>query len=520
MNKENGLFFSLRIIKLLLRFTGAFNELLMNSKLLKTALFLLLLPLTYNAKCQIDRPLLMEKYAKTFIEGEFILGYMESNFTFYILTQTAYYELHLIGSSMDDTREWEMNYYQPNGLLLDNVEIKDLTWVSNDSSAFLVSEGSGLIYQFTGNGIVRLLNSYDQRSNDASAYFIYNKCIYNFSGYGYWQYPSFISKYDLKTNKLSAFLPNDGILVPPSSIRPLHFFNEDDKTLYVWGGEKVAYSNAVSSFIDNTNDLWSLNLETKLWNKIAKVNMPPAFSDNMNTDTFINFKSDKELFCILGTRLYVFNIFNNVISTYKISEDFDLVVDANIQPAYSRSSKFLLLSTLPYPNQNVRRVEFVTLSNYKSELLSETKLQKTHLKTYFNIGLLIVFILGLAYLLYYFYKNYFVFRNKLIIIQSIKNIKFNTKLIKVLDTEESELVFWIAQSEGFVSTNYIMDRPSDGSQSYESLKKRKLNTMKSIEVKLGSYSQVKKSVFIERKSSEDLRLKEYKLNNDWIIIKD
>lgn len=518
MYKEKRLELTAKNLVLKMNALDTLSVFFMNRRLLKSVALFVLLSIAITTNSQVDSPFYLEKHAKTFIEEDFILGYMNSNFTFYILTQAAYYELKLAGTSIGDTGEWKMHYYQPSDLF--NVKIKDLTWVSNDSSAYLVSEGSGLIYEFTGTAIVNLANSYDQRVNDASTYFIYNKCIYNFSGYGFWQFPSFITKYDLKTMKLSAFLTNDGVLIPPSSVKALHFFDEENKTVYVWGGEKVAYSNSVSSFINNTNTLWGLNLESKKWNQIAKVNMPAAFSNNMNTDTFINFRSDKELFCILGTRLYVFNIFNNSISTYKISENFDLMVDANIQPVYNYDLKVLLLSTLPYPNQNVRRVQFVSLSNYKSELLSETKLQKTHLKTYFNIGLLIVFILGFAYLLYYLYKNYFVLRNKLIIIRSTKNIKFNTKLIKVLDTEESELVFWIAQSEGFVSTNYIMDRPSDGSQSYESMKKRKLNTMKSIEVKLGSYSQVKKSVFVERKSSEDLRLKEYKLNEDWIIFKD
>ncbi len=492
----------------------------MNSKLLKSMMFILLLTLSNTAICQVKTPINLEKYAQTFIKGDFILGYVNSDFAFYILTKTEYWELKLIGDTPETTREWEKSFYQRNDLFADNVEIDELTWISDKNTAYLVAEGSGLIYEFTGSKIIRLENSYDQRSNAASAYFIHNNYIYNFSGYGFWQYPSFISKYNLKTRKLSAYLPDGGILVPPSSIRPLNLFNEEEKSLYVWGGVRVIYSNSVPSLISNTNDLWRLNLATKQWNMIGEMNIPVVFSDNRDTDTFINFKSDKELFCILGTRLFVFNVLDNRISTYKISENFDLVVDANIQPAYSHASKVLLLSTLPYPNQNVRRVQFVSLSNYKSELISETKLQKTHLKTYLRIAILVLFIIGLSYLSYYLYKNYFIYRNKLIIIRSTKTIKFNTKYIKVLDTEESELVFWIAQSEGFVSTNYIMDRPSDGSQSYESMKKRKLNTMKSIEVKLGSYSQVNKSVFIERKSSEDLRLKEYKLNSAWIILKD
>ncbi len=499
---------------------GIFSELIMNNALLESLLVLGVVSLSYVASGQVVTPIKLGDDELTFIEGEFVLGYIEADHSFYVLTNTEYWKLKMIGDQPDNTREWIRNYYTSTDHRGDAVDIKELTWITHDSSAYLVAEGSGRIYEFTGTGIVRLPNSYDQRSNSASAYFIYRDCIYNFSGYGYWQYPSFISKFNLKTQKLSAYLPNGGVLVPPSFIRPLHFYDKEEKLLYIWGGEKVAYTNSVSNFINNTNELWQLNLESKKWDLIGSVNMPSAFHDNIETDSFINFKSNDELFCSLGSKLYVFNIGNNRISTYKISEDYDLTVDANVQPAYSPSAKLLLLSTLPYPNQNVRRVKFVSLSNYRSELESETKLLKTHFKTIVTYSIIIILIIALTYLAYYIYKNYYVFRNKLIILRNAKTIKFNNKLIKVLDNEESELVFWIAQSEDYVSTTYIMDRPSDGSQSYESMKKRKLNTMKSIEVKLGAFSQVKKPVFKEKKSTEDLRLKEYKLNNDWIIVQD
>jgi hypothetical protein len=490
------------------------GEFIINIKLLISVFILFFVFSTYVSVAQVETPLFMGQHEKTLLEDEFILGYMESNFTFYILTKTEYWELKMVSD-----RNWVKSYYQKNDLF-NETEIKDLTWVTTDSASYLVAEGGGYIYEFTGNSIVRLENSFDQRSNSASTYFVHNNCIINFGGYGFWQYPSFISKYDLHTEKLSSFIPKDGVLVPPSQIRPLSLYNEESGSLFVWGGAKVSYTNSVSSVINNSNELWSLNMNEKTWKMLGLVNMPVAFSDNRNNDTFITFKSDNELFSILGDRLYVFDVFNDKISTYKISENFDLNVDANIQPAYSHSHKVLMLSSLPYPNRNVRRIQFVSLSNYRSELVSETKLQKTHFKTIFNYSILVLSLIGLFFLIYYLYKNYYVYRNKLIITRSAKIIKFNTKQIKVLDPEESDLVFWIAQSDDYVSTNYIMDRPSDGSQTYESLKKRRLNTMKSIEVKLGAFSQVKKSVFMEKKSVEDLRLKEYKLNNEWIIIKD
>ena len=510
-----GYVFMSEKVKILKSLKVIFCYFFMNKSLLKSLLVFWMLTLSYNAVSQVDAPLNTDRYATTFIEDTFILGYQESDFTFYILTKEEFWELKMVGE-----RNWVKSYYQRNDLIIDKADIKDLTWVTNDSAAYLVAEGSGNIYEFTGNSIIRLDNSYDQRANSASTYFVYHNNIFNFSGYGYFQYPSFISKYDLKTRKLSAFLTNVGTLVPPSQVRLLSLFNNERGLLYVWGGARVAYTNSVSSVINNTNELWCLDIESKKWSRIGMVNMPIAFANNENNDSFITFSSNLELFSILGSRLYVFNIFNNNISSYKISAEFDLSVDANIQPAYSNSSKALLLSTIPFPNQNIRRVQLVSLSNYRSEFVSETKLLKTHVKTIVTYAILIIFILGFAYFVYYLYKNYYVFYNKLIIIRSTKTIKFNNKLIKVLDTEETELVFWIAQSTDFVSTNYIMDRPSDGSQSYESMKKRKLSTMKSIEVKLGAFSQVKKDVFTEKKSTEDLRLKEYKLNNEWIIVKD
>ncbi len=516
------LFFVIEKARLCINLLCGLNLIFTNKRLLKITLYLLLFLLPYVSYSQIETPLYLDEHAKTFIEDTFILGYMESSFTFYILTKNEYWELKMVSDRNWVKHNYERNdlfYYKRDGVF-NETQIKDLIWVTNGTTAYLMPEGGGYMFEFTGNSIVKLEDSFDQRTNTASTYFMYRNCIFNYSGYGYWQYPSFISKYDLKIKRLSTFIPREGTLIPPSQIRPLSLFNRASQSLYVWGGAKVAYTNSVSNSINNTNRLWNLNMETKEWNQIGRVNMPVEFADNKYNDTFIAFKSDKELFCILGGQLFVFDIFNNRISTYKISEEFDLNVDANVQPVYSNASKVLLLSTTPFPNQNVRRVQFVSLSNYKSELVSETRLIKTHFKTILTTIILIILFLGLLYLLYYLYKNYYIYYNKLIITRSAKTIKFNNKFINVLDTEESELVFWIAQSEDFVTTNFIMDRPSDGSQNYESMKKRKLNAMRSIEVKLGALSQVRKTVFIERKSTEDLRLKEYKLNSDWIVVRE
>lgn len=471
---------------------------------------------------QVETPLFLDTEAKPFIEDTFILGFIEKKQSFYILTKNDYWELNMIYD-----RNWVRHNYKKNDLFyykrsgqFSESQIKDLTWITNDSAAYLIPEGGAYMYEFTGNSIILLEDTYDQRLNSATTYFMYRNTIYNYSGYGFWQYPSFISKYDLKINKQSVFTPHGGTLIPPSQIRPLSLFSTERKSLYIWGGAKVAYTNSVSSVIDNTTQLWNLSMETKVWNDMGRVNMPLAFADNKYDDTFITFNSDEELFCILGTQLFIFDIFKNRIFTYKVREDLDLNVDATVQPAYSKLSKVLLLSTSPFPNQSMRHIQFVSLSNYASELVSESRLIKTHFKTIVKTVFLIILLLGFLYLLYYLYKNYYIYYNKLIIIRSSKTIKFNNKFINVLDHEESELVFWIALKEGFVSTNYLMNRPSDGSQSYESMKKRKLNAMRSIEMKLGAISRMEKTVFIDQKLTEDLRLKEYKLNTEWIVVRD
>ncbi|MDA3780617.1 MAG: hypothetical protein PF487_10430, partial [Bacteroidales bacterium] len=397
---------------------------------------------------------------------------------------------------------------------------KNLVWVSNDSSVYLVAEGSGNIYEFKGNSIIRLENSYDQRSNCASTYFMYRNSIFNFSGYGYWQYPSFISKYDLRTNKIAAYITQDGTLVPPSKVKPLSLFNAQENLLYVWGGAKIGFSNLIPGLINNTNELWNLNLVSGNWNKMGKIKMPKVFSNISISDTFITFNSDNKLFCLLEKQLIEFDILNDKLSTFKIEDDFDFNIDAKIKPAYSEASNLILLSTIPFPNQNIRRVQFVSLANYKTTLISETTLYKMSLNNIIKYIILFVVLLVLAFLLYYLYKNYFIYRNKLIFNRSTKSIKFNNKTISILDEEEADLLFWFAQSKDFVTTNSIMDRLTQGSQNYESMKKRKLSIMNAIDFKLGALLHVKDSVFHCRKSKEDLRLKECKLNPEWVIVRE
>jgi len=463
---------------------------------------------------QVETPLFLEKQSKAFNEGTFVLGYIDSKRTFYILTKDNFWKLEMSGK-----RDWVKKEYI-NSELIAEIEFDNLSWVSSSTAAYLVPNGSGYIYKFGDDEIVKLQNSFDQRSNPVSNYFIYKDCLYNYSGYGFWQYPSFLSKFDLEKEKLSAFESKKGTLVPPSHIKFFSILSEKENVFYVWGGRKVDRASTISNSISNSNELWALDLNFGIWMKRGKVNMPLAFYKESEFENVLTFKANSKLYGIKDRRLFEFDFNEDRISIFEFQSSFDLKIDSKSQPAFCSNSKALLISTIPFPNQKLRRIQFVSLSNFKAELLSSTSLIKANYKFVFVGFVILVISVGFIFLGYFFYRRYFIWIGKLIIYRSKRRLSFNNKIITILNGEESDFIFWMSNIDGYVSTSYLMDRPSNGSSNYDSIKKRKLTTMKSIELKLGTLLRNKKPVFIHRKSNEDLRLKECKLNDEWIIIKD
>lgn len=463
---------------------------------------------------QVKTPLFLEKQSKAFNEGTFVLGYIDSRRAFYILTKDNFWKLEMSGK-----RDWVKKEYV-NKEVIAEIEFDNLSWVSSSNAAYLVPNGSGSIYKFEDDEIVKLQNSYDQRSNSISNYFIYKNCLYNYSGYGFWQFPSFLSKFDLEKEKLSAFESKKGTLVPPSHIKSFSILDEKEDVFYVWGGRKVDRANTISNSITNSNELWALDLNLGIWKMKGKVNMPNVFYKKSELGDVFTFKTESKLYGIKDGQLCEFDFNEERITIFKFQPSFNLKIDSKTPPAYCSNSEALLISTIPFPNQKLRRTQFVSLSNFKSELVSNTSLVKSNFKSVLIGFIILVILVGVLLLAYYFYKRFFIWRGKLILRRKRKRLSFNNKVITTLNEEEVDFIFWMARIEGYASTTYIMDRPSHGSSNYDSIKKRKLATMKSLELKLGTLNRNMKPVFIHRKSNEDLRLKECKLNNEWIIVKD
>lgn len=463
---------------------------------------------------QVETPLFLEKQSKAFNEGTFVLGYIDSKRTFYILTKDNFWKLEMSGK-----RDWVKKEYI-NKEVIAEIEFDNLSWVASSNAAYLVPNGSGSIYKFDDDEVVKLQNSFDQRSNRVSNYFIYKNCLYNYSGYGFWQYPSFLSKFDLEKEKLSAFESKKGTLVPPSHTKPFSILDEKENVFYVWGGRKVDRVNTISNSISSSNELWALDLNFGIWTKRGKVNMPIAFYKESDFENVFTFKTESKFYGINDEQLCEFDFDEERVSIFKFQSNFDLKIDLKSQPAFCSNSKALLISTIPFPNQKLRRIQFVSLSNFKSELVSTTSLVKSDFKSVLIGFIILVILVGVLLLAYFFSRHFFIWSGKLILRRERKRLSFNNKVITTLNQEEVDFVFWIAKIEGYASTSYIMDRPSNGSSNYDSIKKRKLATMRSLELKLGTLTRNKKPVFIHRKSNEDLRLKEYKLNDEWIIIKD
>ncbi len=74
-----------------------------------------------------------------------------------------------------------------------NLEISNTKLVFKNKTPYLVSKGSGMVWELTNDSIKRIDNSFDHRMTYKSDIFVKNDTIFKFGGYGFWSARNFLT---------------------------------------------------------------------------------------------------------------------------------------------------------------------------------------------------------------------------------------------------------------------------------------------------------------------------------------
>jgi hypothetical protein len=192
--------------------------------------------------------------------------------------------------------------------------------ITSSGEIYFLYPGGGILFQYKGNSIERIDNSFPHRNQFSGHFFSYKNEIYLLGGYGYWKSNSILTKFNF-TSKEWDFVETFGD-APKLGINDGSFVLDND-ILYVFD-----FYQKIEDVDNKNDDLFEFDLKTLTWTQKGVLNK--LFYDDIQRKTF-------EINIPYGANKYLHKHFNsdefliiepskNLVSTYS-SPDLNIIRD-------------------------------------------------------------------------------------------------------------------------------------------------------------------------------------------------
>ena len=432
-------------------------------------------------------------YGQKLNNPNFLILDGESPNYYYVLTENGYY---ISESSENFTFK---NYSKPIPKSL-NIGINTLLPVVHKSKTYLLYPGGGLLYSFSNGAIERIDRSFPHRNQYGGYFFSYKDNLFLIGGYGYWQTKSIITKFNFNSGDWEIVATSGQ---SPDGIDQGSFFIKNNK-LYVFDFLTRTSNNQKEK---RNNNLYVLNLETFVWNKLGVIN--DLTRSNGETQGFKRF----------------FNFQNKLLFSYTNSPEFFLAdFDKNIVEKFdddvlfykSEGRSVIKKNNLIGGILNALTGDFTIKSFDLSSLSSEKNTNTFYLfrdtdqffnYIYFALSFLIILIILLSIYYWKISQTYLL---------DEKTISISGSLLELGEIEQKTLSMFCNKRN--VSNSEIMGLFQDKEKTKDFAVKRKNKTIAALNNKL--YSAFKIEFINKQKSKSDSRQLTYFLNKKVRIIED
>ncbi len=360
----------------------------------------------------------------------------------------------------------------------------------NQRKIYLLYPGGGILYEFFNGSINRIDTSFALRNQYDGAFFSYNNQLYLLGGYGFWKTKSILTKFDFNSGNWE-YIKTNGV-APNGISNPTFILNNN--SLYLFDFFERPQNQAP---IKNPN-LYSLNLETLLWEKGGLIN--PSFIEENNTsgDRFFNINGK-----VLVNKIETPKIFEIDFKKNKIKKYADNLL------LYKSGGKSIIkndiiISSVRNTSNNTNSITYYDLGDLEKDIISEE---------YFIRGTIsfVNYLLGggvaLIIILFFLWfsndrvsKSYILSGNSLF--NSLNQINLNTDEAKVI------LLF---TKKDIIPNKEILVLFEEKGKTKDFATKRK---NKSIDNLNKNFKHVfGKNIILKEKDQADSRLTNYVLNN-------
>ena len=384
-------------------------------------------------------------------------------------------------------------------VLLTTDRIKNLNTlevITIGNALYLINKSGGIVYKLENDGLIRVDNSYDHKSQMMSSIFRYENKIYRFGGYGFFDARNFFTFFDFQSNEWDV-LEIEKQEVPIGSFDSKYFIFED--YFYKIGGKALDPYSRTKTY--PLKDIWRFHLKEKKWEHILDFEY-----FNELTYSKSDFLIGNKFYFENQDQLYAFNLVDKAIEKVK---NYPL-----LQKVVKHHPFFIENDNLFYFVGTFNDKELITVNKYpiKGNLNFEQQItprvSRTTTKWIIGFILLSVIIFGLKNRKRA-KNNKLDFSKKNSIILKEHSINFKRKKIDI-NTEEYQTLK-LFQKSNKISINQIIDLFKSKEVSYSQKLRLKDKMISELDVKIKLLLNTDANQIEPLKNSKDNRIRLYHL---------
>ena len=379
-----------------------------------------------------------------------------------------------------------------------NLLINEFAFITDGDQGYLMHNSGGVLYEFDGTNFKRLDESFEFNTQYQSFPFLYNGSVYNFGGYGLFTFKNILTYFN-KSKKETELVGITSAISKSPSGRKKMLGQISEGVLFIGSGYGLDNDkeNASQKGII-LDDYWTFDFKTKKWSLLGR---RPFLTEDENYTIIYDFNGKNLL--IADDKVCSIDIKTNQIVFYdNVNSDFIKSLKKDATHKYITFNKaeggFYLI--LDKPNLGSKLL-FITSDEF---LGKPTRTERLYVV---NDDSIFYYLAGGLFLLIFIY---FITKKE----NTLKKINSKRNEIDLILNEEENQIFNLIYNKypDFISFPELMD-VFEPHVSYESRKKKLRASLYQIEDKIKVVLKTKKSIFIEQKNKEDLRIKEIRIQS-------
>lgn len=359
-------------------------------------------------------------------------------------------------------------------------------------ASYFVHGYGGLVFKLERDTIKRVDQSFNHQMEYGAVVFTHDNRIFKYGGYGFWSVRDFFTYFDFGQRQWEVYHPENSKKIPDGINGAHHVKLSQEVTIF--GGEKINPFNRRERL--NNDEVWTFDLEQKQWDYNGKHLPFGRYLSHVNYD-------DKRLI-VEQNQVVLIDLPSNQRSTYEHSP-FTAQIQGFKQFHYFKGKFYLILHSSGNYYLNI-----VDKDDFFGTLLSTEPLYKN---TTAWVKQVLIYVLSFAavLLLFWLIMRDFKRRNKIKLLDN--GLRYRNKFTEF--DPESMAILKLLLTKPYVASNHILKIVEKEQYSPAHNERIKVQTIKDINLKIGTLLGTNKNLIRNFKAENDRRIRVYTIEKSY-----